>query len=528
MKKTTKIALSVVICAIMLATVFAVSSFAAKFTDTAKGAWYQKAVNYVVEHELMTGTSATTFEPATTFSRAMAAMVSAKVAGADLSVFADQTPDFVDVEANSWYANAVAWANKSGIAVGNGNRFMPSDPVTREQLVLMMMKLSQLLDIKNYNEADDLTLDGFVDADKIDSWALDGVTWAVKNGYISGNDKSEINPLGKASRAEAAQIFFNLNFVKENELLPPDTSYADALKIKQSDTPRIICWGDSLTEGCYLEWPANRYIIDHENAYPTQLAGLTGLEVLNYGVSAETALEIAERQGAIPVYIDPVTIPAERKAIEVSLILDVEGNPSEFLSPPNGLEESYSMTVYIAGVKGTLTYDMHDEVYRFTRREAGEAVTIRRLTQIVTEPMADRRSSDIIILCTGSNDRPNKGTPLAEIIAYQEAMIDYADARDRYLVLDFTAQPVVGDIEATNQAMFDHYGDRVVRLHNYFMTKALEDAGLTPTEQDLYNISIGQMPDQLICHDGLHYNPISNRLVAQQVYASLTALGLVK
>lgn len=521
-------AAAVLLCAVLASAVFADGS---GFTDTKPGAWYEKALTYVVKHDIMAGTSETTFAPQATFSRAMAALVSARIAGADLSGYGKGESGFTDVDSGRWYAAAVEWANEKGIAVGYGTTFRPNAPVTREQLALMMMNLSSLAGLSNYDE-EPADMTSFSDADTISAWAAEAVEWAVSNGYISGYDDHTVRPRGNATRAQAAQIFYNLNYVKEFGNLPPDTSYVESLAaVKESDEVRILCWGDSLTEGCFYvpaEGENGAYnIIDVENAYPTQLAGMTGLTVINYGISGETAEQIAERQGGLPVYVDKLTIPADCTPVRIYLMLE-NGDETEFMTA--GLKY-HDEKINIAGVWGDLSIEKHaedpaDNGYYFTRCEPGEEVTTHRITQIVTEQMADMRSKDILVIFTGSNNRINPYI-LPDVIELQEAMIDFADARDRYVVIDFTAQPMIGEIFRVNEMMLEHYGDRTVRIHHYFMTDALTDAGITPTDADLYNISIGQVPDSLLCRDHLHAMPIFNTLLAQQVKLKLTELGLL-
>jgi len=533
MKRSVKAAITVLTAALLLfaALAFASSAEAPAFIDTKEGAWYQKALGYVVDHGLMAGTSASTFEPQKPFSRAMAALVSAKLAGADLDAYKDAGSSFDDVDPARWYAQAVAWANENGIAVGyNSSIFKPSAPVTREQLALMMMKLSDLLGLTN-GDAMSVGLDGFTDAESVSAWATEAVEWAVSNAYISGYEDNTIRPRGNATRAQAAQIFFNLNYVKEFGHLPPDTSEADKLTIAESDTARILCWGDSLTEGCFYvpaEGDVGAYnFADTEHAYPTRLAEAVDVEVINYGISGETAEQIAERQGGLPVFADKMTIPADCTPVRVYLMLENEYD-SDFIGA--GLEPC-SIQINIAGVWGEVKMvkhadDPHDVGLSFTRNEPGEEVTTTRMTQIVTAPMADRRSKDILVIFTGSNNRPNEAI-LPDVIELQEAMIDYADARDRYVVVDFTSKRMIPHIFRVNEMMLEHYGDRLVRFHNYLMTDALADAGITPTEADLYNISIGEVPDSLLCRDLLHGMPAFNQGLANLVRAKLAELGLI-
>ena len=49
----------------------------------------------------------------------------------------------------------------------------------------------------------------FGDADEISSWARDAVSMLVKTGVVSGSE-GMINPNNNASRAEMAQLLYNL------------------------------------------------------------------------------------------------------------------------------------------------------------------------------------------------------------------------------------------------------------------------------------------------------------------------------
>lgn len=52
-------------------------------------------------------------------------------------------------------------------------------------------------------------LSDFSDSSKVASWAKDAMTLLVKTGAINGSD-GKINPAGSTTRAEMAQILFNL------------------------------------------------------------------------------------------------------------------------------------------------------------------------------------------------------------------------------------------------------------------------------------------------------------------------------
>ena len=529
--KKTPIRFAAVILAVLLAVPAVMPAFAAgdaaeaAYVDVKTGSWYEKAVKYVSEYALMTGSSATTFEPQTPLSRAMTVLILAKLVNANLAKYASAAPEFSDVEPGRWYTAAVAWAVDNSIAVGTGTVFAVTKPVTRQELALMMYNVAAKFKIDNYFKCGPDNIYDFADAAKVSAWALEAVTWAVHNGYISGDDKSCLNPTKSATRAEAAQIFYNFHFVKRTDALPPDTGAADALTVKKSSTPRILCWGDSLTEGCVVY--DNHYTYDLEKAYPAVLQSLTGIETLNYGISGEYAEQIAMRQGGYPFYVQPCVIPADTTPVEVSFEID-DRYEADFAS--KGLNGDHMRAgvnpVIIGGVEGTLR--LVDGVgYEFTRSAPGKEVKINRLTRVITAPMVDRRSNDILVICSGSNNGPSPDN-IEEIFALIDGMIEYAGVGDRYVVVDFTAYPVMLNQKAVNDAMKEHYGDHLIEMNKYFVTSGLADAGITPTATDLSDISQGHIPESLLfAYDHLHYLAVTNRLFAQQVKLKLVSLGLI-
>ena len=72
------------------------------------------------------------------------------------------TNSFTDVSANDWYAKAASWAQSKGIITGyNDGRFAPNDPLTREQLALILYNYAQS---KGYDTSAKADLSKYVDA----------------------------------------------------------------------------------------------------------------------------------------------------------------------------------------------------------------------------------------------------------------------------------------------------------------------------------------------------------------------------
>ena len=60
---------------------------------------------------------------------------------------------------------------------------------------------------KGYDIDASIDLSGYKDSSSISSYAVKPISWANAYGIINGVSPVKLNPLGKASRAEVAQMF---------------------------------------------------------------------------------------------------------------------------------------------------------------------------------------------------------------------------------------------------------------------------------------------------------------------------------
>lgn len=170
------------------------------FADVSSGAWYAAAVAYVHEQGWMTGTASNLFSPDLPISRSMVATILHRLAGTPEA----EAPSFPDVEAGTWYTQAVAWAAEEGIVLGyDDGRFGPEDPVTREQLAALLYRYAQYQD---YDTSGRASLSGYTDAAQISSYARTAMAWAVDTGLLTGRTQTTLVPGGTATRAELAVI----------------------------------------------------------------------------------------------------------------------------------------------------------------------------------------------------------------------------------------------------------------------------------------------------------------------------------
>ena len=106
------------------------------FTDVSAEAYYYDAVLWAVEQGITSGTSATTFSPDATVNRGQTVPFLWRANG---SPVVDYAMSFTDVDANAYYAGAVRWAVSEGITSGtSGNSFSPNADCTRAQIVTFL------------------------------------------------------------------------------------------------------------------------------------------------------------------------------------------------------------------------------------------------------------------------------------------------------------------------------------------------------------------------------------------------------
>jgi hypothetical protein len=187
---------------------YVVSHNEVNFDDVPEAAWYYPGVTFVTARDLFNGIVNTNiFDPNSSVTRAMFIQILANVEGADLSGYT--TSPYLDVNINSPYGPAIAWATEKGIVVGVGNGlFAPEMVTSREQMAVILY---------NYMKYKGITLPEvqskiFADGSSISSWAADAVYSMTRYGILNGGSNNMYDPQGKAQRASVATMI--MNFIK--------------------------------------------------------------------------------------------------------------------------------------------------------------------------------------------------------------------------------------------------------------------------------------------------------------------------
>ena len=179
------------------------------FRDVPPGAWYEEAVQYVYEAGLMQGTTGSTFSPDRASNRGMIAAILYRLEGRPRA----GTPPFTDVAADSYCADAVAWAEQQGIVRGfDDGTFRPEGRITRQQLAAILFRYTEYRGADTAGRTD---LSRFSDSAAVADYARDALAWAVSAGLLQGRSDGTLDPSGSATRAQTAVILQRLETLLE-------------------------------------------------------------------------------------------------------------------------------------------------------------------------------------------------------------------------------------------------------------------------------------------------------------------------
>ena len=166
------------------------------FTDVSGSAYYCDAVLWAVANGVTNGTTATTFSPNVTVTRAQMVTFLWRAHGAPKA--AGSNP-FTDVSSNAYYYDAVLWAVANGVTNGTtATTFSPNAPVTRAQAVTFQWRTA----------GSPAVFGGSFSDVAADAYYSGAVTWAVANGITNGTTATTFSPDTPVSRAQAVTFLW--------------------------------------------------------------------------------------------------------------------------------------------------------------------------------------------------------------------------------------------------------------------------------------------------------------------------------
>ncbi|MDD3879442.1 MAG: S-layer homology domain-containing protein, partial [Syntrophomonas sp.] len=159
--------------------------------------WAAERIKDLLARGAIKGYPDGTFQPDATITRAEFITVVVKA----FNLINPNGRVFTDTSGH-WAQDYIATATAAGIVGGyNDSNFGPNDPVTREQMAVIVVKAAQLTPIAAENQ--------FADSSNIAPWAREAVATAVNKQIIKGYPDNSFKPGSKANRAEAAAVIVN-------------------------------------------------------------------------------------------------------------------------------------------------------------------------------------------------------------------------------------------------------------------------------------------------------------------------------
>ena len=172
------------------------------FVDVKPTDYFYDSVKWAVNSNITKGTSATTFSPYKTCTRAEIVTFLWRDAGSPMPTITRSPFTDVNYSMGADYYNAILWASQNGIAAGtSATTFSPNANCTRAQIVTFLWRYAKK-PLGYYTNP-------FTDVNKTEHAAYyDAILWAVGKGITKGSTATTFSPYGTCTRGEAVTFLY--------------------------------------------------------------------------------------------------------------------------------------------------------------------------------------------------------------------------------------------------------------------------------------------------------------------------------
>lgn len=168
------------------------------FTDVSTDDYFSDAVIWASEEGITTGTSAVSFSPDASCTRAQAVTFLWRAAGSPAPRSTEMP--FADVPTGAYYYDAVLWAVENGITTGTGDTtFSPNATCTRGQIVTFLWRTRNAPAVTATNPFADVAEDAYY---------RQAVLWAVKESVTTGTSATTFSPDADCTRAQIVTFLY--------------------------------------------------------------------------------------------------------------------------------------------------------------------------------------------------------------------------------------------------------------------------------------------------------------------------------
>ena len=173
------------------------------FADVKPTDYFYNPVKWAVNKNITKGTSATTFSPYKTCTRAEIVTFLWRDAGSPMPTTSRHPFTDVSYSMGSDFYNAILWANQNGITAGTTTTtFSPNKTCTRAEIVTFLWRYAKKPVGYGSNNP-------FTDVNKTDHAPYyDAILWAVSKGITTGSTNTTFSPNGTCTRGEAVTFLY--------------------------------------------------------------------------------------------------------------------------------------------------------------------------------------------------------------------------------------------------------------------------------------------------------------------------------
>lgn len=305
-------------------------------------------------------------------------------------------------------------------------------------------------------------------------------------------------------------------------------SISDYIKI--NDIKYVDGVGDSLTMG----WESSGW-------YLNKLQELLGNNyiVRNWGVGGEPISSIMLRMGATSlIYPYDFELPKDGTEVEVARKAGETGFKCTYNNTeiPLLLQGGNSMVnpCFVEGYECTLTrksidseqlaYLSSNSYWTLKLNKATDRnIKVTKYSSLLCNTAKQIADGYARIIWMGTNGNYNNN--LQELVNANKLAVE-SSVTKRVIVIGLHLLSKENG-ESYEEMMYKEFGNKFFNIRQYCITNLIYDAGITPTEQDLEDMTNGICPQSLMI-DGTHFKPEVNNAIGTKVYNMMIGLGYVE
>ncbi|MBQ7897147.1 MAG: S-layer homology domain-containing protein [Clostridia bacterium] len=192
----------VLVMAVLTALTVCVSAYdLTTFKDYDANHWANTALSHAVDNKLLGGYEDNTIRADRDITRAELATIINRAFGATIPA---PVSHFKDLKTTDWYFNEIAKAVQMQTFGGTGSGIEADRGIYREEAMAVIARALVLKD------GDVKVLEKYPDHNTVSDWAKGPLAALVSKAYVNGTDKNLVEPLSYVTRAQFAQIMYNI------------------------------------------------------------------------------------------------------------------------------------------------------------------------------------------------------------------------------------------------------------------------------------------------------------------------------